>query len=114
MNSAITGCVATIATRKRHAGHALHRFSEVRVGEFADVFSNDRIDRCRFTAFHAERAVERGAEASDDDIGGFGLIGDGLILGDGGNRHEQRGGDRDGRAAARKCETGVQHDFLPY
>eukprot|EP01137_Pigoraptor_chileana_P022768 Opistho-2@88051 len=52
----------------RDAGNALQRFGEVLVGEFGDIFGDDRVDRGDRLALHVERGTERGAEAGDDDL----------------------------------------------
>ena len=59
---------AAVAAGERDARDALHQFRQVGIGEFADVLRNDAVDRGGFLPLLVERAVERCAEAGDDDV----------------------------------------------
>jgi hypothetical protein len=52
----------------RDSGQALDRFGEVGVREVGNVLGGDRIDDLVRAALLAQRVLERGAEAGDDDV----------------------------------------------
>jgi len=58
---------AAVAARQRHAGHALQRLGQVRVGELGDVLGLDDVDDAVAVLLRVQRAVQAGAKARHDD-----------------------------------------------
>jgi hypothetical protein len=51
-----------------HAGDALERFTQILVGEIADVLGGDRVDDLDRLALHFHRGAQSRADAGDDDL----------------------------------------------
>ena len=62
----------------RHAGDALERFGDVRIGKLAEILGRDGIDDEIGIALHIDRTRQAGADPGDDDLVG---IADGRIPG---------------------------------
>ena len=57
-----------IGARKLHTGHALQRFADILVGEFADIFGRNRVQHLRRIALGVQRALQTAADTGDDDV----------------------------------------------
>src|SRR3546814_11548359 len=53
----------------RHARQALQRRRDVRIGKLADILRRDRVDHAGGIALDVEIALQRAADAGDDEIG---------------------------------------------
>ena len=98
-NGDTVGLAPHSVTLDRHARQTLKRCRHVRIGKVADLFGGDHVHHARRIALRIEVALQRSADAGDDDrvVGAFlgGLVAGSRILRERGRRNRDCQSARD-------------------